>query len=38
MISDLEQNLLFATAAIVIGGTLVVFVWQWWRSRGRDDD
>jgi hypothetical protein len=36
--TDLDQNLLFATAAIVLGGTLVVFVWQWWRGRGGDDD
>jgi hypothetical protein len=34
----LEQNLLFATTAIVIAGTLVVFVVQYIRrSRDKDD-
>jgi len=37
-VNELEQNLLFATSAIVISGTLVVLVWQWWRSRGRGED
>jgi hypothetical protein len=36
MISEVEQNLLFGVAFITILGTLSVFVWQWWRSRGRD--
>jgi hypothetical protein len=36
--TEFEQNLLFAGTAIVLGGTLIVFVWQWLRGRGRDDD
>lgn len=37
MISGLEQNLIYATGVIVVGGTLVVLIWQWWRNRGSDD-
>jgi hypothetical protein len=37
-VNDLEQNLLFAATAVVIGGTLVVFVVQYIRrSRDKDD-
>ena len=36
--TELEQNLLFAGTAIVLAGTLIVFVWQWWRGRGRGGD
>lgn len=36
MISDFEQSLLFGVTAIILAGTLVVLVWQWWRGRGRD--
>jgi len=35
--TELEQNLLFAVSGVILLGTLVVFLWQWWRSRGRDD-
>lgn len=38
MISEFEQNLLLGVAAITLAGTLVVFVWQWLRHRGRDED
>lgn len=38
-----EENLLYGVAAFIIVGTLIVLVWQWWRSRrdrprGGDDD
>lgn len=33
-----EQSLLFGATAIVLVGTLIVFVWQWMRGRGRGDD
>lgn len=36
--TEFEQNVLLTISAVVVGGTLVVFVWQWLRSRGRDDD
>jgi len=35
-----EQNLLFGVTALVITGTLIVFVWQavrYFRDRGRGD-
>lgn len=35
--SSFDQNLLFGATAIVMAGTVIVLVWQWWRSRGRDD-
>lgn len=38
MISEFEQNVLFAVTGIILLGTLIVFVWQWMRGRGRDDD
>lgn len=38
MISEVEQNLLFAVGAVVLLGTLVVFVWQYMRSRNNDKD
>ncbi len=34
--TDLEQNLLFAVSAIVLVGTLIVFVWQYFRSNRKD--
>jgi hypothetical protein len=34
--SELEQNLLFAASGIILLGTLVVFLWQWWSNRDRD--
>ena len=37
-VSDVEQNLLFAVSAVILLGTLVVFVWQCLRSRNRDKD
>lgn len=36
--SEFEQTLLFAVTGIVLLGTLIVFVWQWLKDRGRDDD
>ena len=36
--SEFEQTLLFAVTGIVLLGTLIVFVWQWLKGRGRDDD
>ena len=33
-----EQTLLFASTGVVLVGTLVVFVVQFIRGRGRDDD
>ena len=39
MISEFEQTLLFASTAIVLVGTLIVFVWQYMRHRNdRNDD
>jgi len=35
-VTDLEQNLLFAVSAIVLVGTLIVFVWQYFRSNRKD--
>lgn len=29
----LEQNVLLGTTFVILAGTLVVFVWQWWRGR-----
>jgi hypothetical protein len=31
-----EQTLLFGATAIVLVGTLIVFVWQFFRNRDRD--
>ncbi len=35
--NELEQTLLFGATAIVLAGTLVVFVWQYVRGRDRDE-
>jgi hypothetical protein len=35
-VSAFEQTLLFAATGIVLVGTLIVFVWQYFRGRGRD--
>ncbi len=35
--TEFEQTLLFATTAIVLVGTLIVFVWQYIRSNRKDD-
>jgi hypothetical protein len=35
-VTEFEQTLLFAATTVVLVGTLVVFVWQYFRSRGRD--
>ncbi len=37
MISETDQTLLLAVSGVIVSGTLVVLVWQLWRSRGRDD-
>lgn len=34
--STLEQSLLYATTAIILAGTLIVFVVQYVRRYGRD--
>ncbi len=34
--TEFEQNLLFASTAIVLVGTLIVFVWQYMRMNRRD--
>jgi hypothetical protein len=34
--SDFEQTLLFAATAIVLVGTLIVFVWQYLRNNRKD--
>ena len=36
--NEFEQNLLFAVTAIVLVGTLIVFVWQYIRNNRRDKD
>ncbi len=36
--NEFEQTLLFAATGIVLLGTLIVFVWQYFRGRGRDDE
>jgi hypothetical protein len=39
MMSEFEQTLLFASTAVVLVGTLIVFVWQYIRHLDdRDDD
>jgi hypothetical protein len=35
-VSDFDQTLLFAATGIVLVGTLIVFVWQFFRNRDRD--
>jgi hypothetical protein len=35
--TEFEQNVLLGISAIVLAGTLIVFVWQWLRGRGRHD-
>ena len=34
--TEFEQSLLFASTAIVLVGTLIVFVWQYIRMNRRD--
>jgi len=34
--TELEQNLLYGVTTIILAGTLIVFVWQWMRTRRRD--
>jgi hypothetical protein len=36
--NEVEQNLLFAMTAIVLAGTLIVFIWQYVRTNRRDKD
>jgi hypothetical protein len=33
---EAQQTLLVAATGIVLVGTVIALVWQWWRSRGRD--
>jgi len=35
--NEFEQTLLFATTAIILVGTLIVFVWQYIRNNRKDD-
>lgn len=37
-VSGAEQTLLFAATGIVLLGTLIVFVWQYFRNNRRDKD
>ena len=34
--TEFEQTMLFASTAIVLAGTLIVFVWQYLRMNRRD--
>ena len=34
--SEFEQTLLFAATGIVLVGTLIVFVWQYFRNNRKD--
>ena len=34
--NSFEQTLLFAATAIVLVGTLIVFIWQYFRNNHRD--
>ena len=34
--TEFQQTLLFASTAIVLSGTLIVFVWQYSRMNRRD--
>lgn len=36
--NEFEQNLLFASTGVVLVGTLVVFIVQYIRGRGRGSD
>jgi hypothetical protein len=36
-VNPVEQTLLLVTSAIILAGTLVVFVWRWFRDRDRGD-
>ena len=36
--TEFEQTLLFASTAIVLLGTLIVFAWQYFRMNRRDKD
>ena len=36
--TEFEQTLLFAATAIVLVGTLIVFVWQYMSMKRRDKD
>jgi hypothetical protein len=37
IISDLDRNLVLAVSALIVLGTLVVFIWQLVRHRNRDE-
>lgn len=37
-VNSTEQTLLLGVSAVVLLGTLIVFVWQYFRGRRRDDD
>jgi hypothetical protein len=34
--NEFDQTLLFATTAIILVGTLIVFVWQYFRNNRKD--
>jgi len=38
IISEFDRNLLFAVSALILLGTLTVFIWQYVRNRNRDED
>jgi hypothetical protein len=35
-VNEFEQTLLFAATALVLVGTLIVFVWQYFRNNRKD--
>jgi hypothetical protein len=37
-VTETEQTLLLLTSGLIVLGTLVVLLWQWWRGRGKRDD
>lgn len=37
-VTEFEQTLLYITSGVILLGTLTVFIVQWMRGRGRDDD
>jgi hypothetical protein len=35
-VTEFEQTLLFAVTGVVLVGTLIVFVWQYFRNNRKD--
>lgn len=36
--NEFEQTLLLSTTALILATTLAIYVWQWFKRRGRDDE